>query len=1026
MLNLVYILFNNVIIWRIMSNNVNYFGERVLSLSTLSLLAARKRYGSAEKLYETLSKKRVGNVVELIFGALKNLTEVRFACTPFQMNKKLSAEDCVSILDLLTLQENDFSGETMRTSFIQLKRDLENATGESEKRGKILDYINSLLVTAIKTSRTQVFFDTYHTFSDLLYPRNYLMCAFSTGNLEIIEFLLSKAYPAHRFNDKSPAQLLKAYEEDLFTCYQYTAAFSENLAAVLPILDKTSFAKSISFLSSLLFYAVGAGDLEHVKLFVERGALLDNSCDIENFYTPLHYAIKSEHEEIALYLLSCNNVRLDLFDSKGHSVLHAAVEQEMAKTVEIILQKTNSQKDAFGVNGRTRSLITPLHVAAMKGNKEIATLLVTHKARSNLRDLSGKTPLDYARENGAKEVAAYLEGLGLKSPVPMHTLDKTKSKEAPAADFEVGSGRNLEQLNADLFARLFEEKQGISTSDRVKLLNVFFKSEEWEKLKPLMLQQQEYVLKILADQKKGAHLKETLTCQFLMEALTAATRVSSPQAFRFLLLLMNAFPPKNGKSLGEHPLIKNAVIEACRFGQKEMVQASLTIYSSSQLQDFLCAAIQSGHLEIVTLLVDAGASIDKELSSCQKPFNPLPLSLAAQLGHLDIVMYLVSKKAALDQIRSKSHGKYFFRPFDYALRGGREEIVTYFSQKEAPSGLPLVEQLALIIKSGNINLFKQWLSPKKQLDLNTETQTDSSLLSLPPEDQLDPNAETQNDSSLLSPPPEDQLDPNTETQNDSSLLSLPPEKQLDLNTETQKGGLLLIAAILQGIDEMVALLIEKGANPNKPDAAGRDPFVFAARFGNPKTMSLLLERMEEEVLNCLKENALYHAVAYGNVANADLLLELEQGKAISAKAKNIITHKAIEKSHFQCVRLMVERKAPITEKNELGDTVLHTAVTRALGHELLLPNASILAYLLTRNDVINGNLVHALDKKGLSPLQAAVANKRMDPAIAVELLLQSGANPDHLPKRYVRDEKAAEIAKNLLKMFSVKKLESID
>jgi len=57
-------------------------------------------------------------------------------------------------------------------------------------------------------------------------------------------------------------------------------------------------------------------------------------------------------------------------------------------------------KEAFGR--------TPLHSAAVNGDKESAKLLLTHKANVNAKDIVGYTPLHVAAANGHKDVVELL------------------------------------------------------------------------------------------------------------------------------------------------------------------------------------------------------------------------------------------------------------------------------------------------------------------------------------------------------------------------------------------------------------------------------------------------------------------------------------------------------------------------------------------------------------------------------------------------------------------------------------------
>jgi ankyrin repeat protein len=52
--------------------------------------------------------------------------------------------------------------------------------------------------------------------------------------------------------------------------------------------------------------------------------------------------------------------------------------------------------------------MTPLHWAVLKGNKDVAELLLVNKADVNAKDNGGDTPLYYAAKHGYKEVIEFL------------------------------------------------------------------------------------------------------------------------------------------------------------------------------------------------------------------------------------------------------------------------------------------------------------------------------------------------------------------------------------------------------------------------------------------------------------------------------------------------------------------------------------------------------------------------------------------------------------------------------------------
>ena len=66
--------------------------------------------------------------------------------------------------------------------------------------------------------------------------------------------------------------------------------------------------------------------------------------------------------------------------------------------------------------------ITPLHDAAKMGCLEIVKFLASQTSNPHIRNIYGKSPMDYARENGHSEIVGYLNQLPLpKSPKRLKT-----------------------------------------------------------------------------------------------------------------------------------------------------------------------------------------------------------------------------------------------------------------------------------------------------------------------------------------------------------------------------------------------------------------------------------------------------------------------------------------------------------------------------------------------------------------------------------------------------------------------------
>jgi hypothetical protein len=92
-------------------------------------------------------------------------------------------------------------------------------------------------------------------------------------------------------------------------------------------------------------------------------------------------------------------------DQYGWSLLHSAASGHKRNTAEILLAHGANVNAASTTSGHT-----PLHVAALGGDQEMAALLLSKGADRTLKNKDGKTPLDLAAENGHAEIVALLQG----------------------------------------------------------------------------------------------------------------------------------------------------------------------------------------------------------------------------------------------------------------------------------------------------------------------------------------------------------------------------------------------------------------------------------------------------------------------------------------------------------------------------------------------------------------------------------------------------------------------------------------
>jgi len=89
--------------------------------------------------------------------------------------------------------------------------------------------------------------------------------------------------------------------------------------------------------------------------------------------------------------------------AQQHTALHFAADKGHFSVLKELLKKPDVEIDPLSETGQT-----PLHLAAEKGNMEIAELLCGKGADPNAKDANSQTPLHLAAKKGSIDTIVYL------------------------------------------------------------------------------------------------------------------------------------------------------------------------------------------------------------------------------------------------------------------------------------------------------------------------------------------------------------------------------------------------------------------------------------------------------------------------------------------------------------------------------------------------------------------------------------------------------------------------------------------
>ena len=156
-----------------------------------------------------------------------------------------------------------------------------------------------------------------------------------------------------------------------------------------------------------LHEAAAAGELTRVQELVQQDSEAAKGFSPDGFPV-LALAAAFGHEDVARYLHG-NGAEINAVatNGTGYTALIGAVASGHAALAKWLAE------NGANVNYRYAKGHSALLEAAANGKLEIDKMLVAHGADVQMRTEDGKNALNFARERGHKEVADYLQSLGL-------------------------------------------------------------------------------------------------------------------------------------------------------------------------------------------------------------------------------------------------------------------------------------------------------------------------------------------------------------------------------------------------------------------------------------------------------------------------------------------------------------------------------------------------------------------------------------------------------------------------------------
>ncbi len=689
-----------------------------------------------------------------------------------------------------------------------------------------------------------------------------------------------------------------------------------------PILPDMRDSYPFGYYCTPLQMAVKLGDIEMVKLLIERGTvlnkhslagtalhiavkgddlemarlLIDSGADISKAYyfrnelsqlSPLHQAAINGNVEMVQFLLS-RDADPNSQGFYGLTPLREAAMRRHDEAVEILADQKGGKtfhdmaflgelgeiravmlQDDEMANSRDENQMTPLHAAAMNGQTEMIIELIEHGADPEAIDRFRLTPMVYAARYGHLDAVRMLLKAGVDPDGPSREKrDKSGRRQSSLEPIRKAIQRgHLEVIKTlvEAGAKLDSTRYGCST-----VLHAA-NSGKMEIMK--------YLLELGADPNtrgfSGGHSPLSLAIEW--------------KDLDMVKLLLEHGADPNGEDRrdrvpdGYDRRLLNLAIGLDQTAiVKEMIRHGAEIGPNrSGGKGPLHRAIEKGNRDIVKLLLDNGypVTVDQRTRSG-------PLEVAAQKGDVEIIRLLLKKGASPHSERVLSR----------ALTGGNIEAMEFLIENGAAAEGP---------QGGRALLDASRAGARHMVEF---------------------------------------------------LLS----KGADPNYPGHKGAKPLHYAAQKGRLDIIRMLLEKGARADAKDSHGRTPVQLATEAGHYDAVVLMLregsgsgllslisalplclfpaEALENLVLMDgyarvyahfrTEEGAtpLHTAVRAGEIDKVDLLLRHDADVDAVNSSQRTPLHYAVESNRIDLVRLLVEGGADLDVQNSKGQAPLTMAV----------------------------------------------------------------------------------------------------
>jgi len=311
--------------------------------------------------------------------------------------------------------------------------------------------------------------------------------------------------------------------------------------------------------------------------------------------------------------------------------------------------------------------------------------------------------------------------------------------------------------------------------------------------------------------------------------------------------------------------------------------------------------------KVYDLCISFGADVKKDLD--HDGANALLLA-SGSAKDLTLIDYFASK--GVDLKSKDANGK---TALDYAAKNGNRELMENLMRK----GVKFTDNAMITAAQGSRS--------------NTNTLETYKFLEAKG---VNPNAKGQNG--------ENALHYIVRKDKQAEVIAYFLGKGLDVNEATKEGNTVLMNACSSNPDTaLITLLSDKTKNINAVNAKGQSALTLAVQNNSPEIVALLLEKGADTKVSDIDGNLLsYYLVQSYNVKKApdfEAKLKLMEAKGMNLKTAqkngNTLYHLAIAKNDLGLLKKAADLGVDINQKNKEGITPLHKAAMTSKNDEIL-------------------------------------------------------------------------------------------